>query len=557
MDRRTLFAKLLNRQWQESAMPMSPPTDAAGLTPYGGAWGFEQAAHLLRRSMFGPNLAQIQWSVEKGLNATVDKLFEKITLPEPPLNSYYSSDPNVPVGATWIRAPYNAATLVKEISYRELSLFGWTFNLILKEGMSIQEKLTLFWHNHFAINEIEDPKYLYRYITLLRSNAWGNFRQLTKDITIDPAMLRFLDGHRNTKSAPNENYARELLELFTIGKGKLVQEGDYTNYTEQDVKEIAKIMSGWKEDGFTMDNGGVIEVKFDPTRHDTSTKKLSHRFNNKEIPNMGDKEYAYVIDLIFQKKETARHICRRLYKWFVFYDITAETEANVIDPMAQILMENNFEIKPALQALLKSEHFYNKANVGAMIKHPIDLVMSVLKPMHVTISSELDKLYNSGYALYGACKLMQMKYYFVPQVAGWSAYYLGPGYYRNWVNASTLPLRMKFADAVASDGYSAFNGNGKKMVADVLGFVAKLEFPDDPNVVVESFTRALLPWALPQRELDILKGILLGGLPDYEWSVEYNAYAGNVTNSKLATAIANKLKALLRAIYSMAAFQLH
>lgn len=558
MDRRTLFSLLLSPQQRGHSMSMSPPTNNAGLAPYTGPWGFEQAAHLLRRSTFGPNREQIQFAATQGLNATVNKLFEKIVLPEPPLNYNYPNDPNVPIGATWIRAPYtNLTNLPKEISYRESSLYGWTFNLLLKEGMSIQEKLTLFWHNHFAINEIEDPKYLYRYITLLRSFAWGNFKQLTKEITIDPAMLRFLDGHRNTKAAPNENYARELLELFTIGKGNLVGPGDYSNYTEQDVREIAKVMSGWKEDGFTLDNGGVINVTFMPDRHDSSTKQLSARFNNQIIENKGDKEYAYVIDLIFQQKETARFICRRLYKWFVFYNIDAQTEAKVIEPMAQILIDNNFEIKPALQALLKSEHFFHESNVGAMIKHPIDFVMSVLKPMHTSISTEMDKTYDSCYALFKSCKDMQMRYYFIPQVAGWSAYYLGPGFYRNWVNASTLPIRMKFAEAVANNGYSAFRGNGKKMVADVLTFVGNLEYPDDPNVIVEEFTKTLLPWSLSQRELDLLKGILMGGLPDYEWSAEYNAYAENRADSKLATAIADKLKGLLRAIYSMAAFQLH
>jgi hypothetical protein len=120
-----------------------------------------------------------------------------------------------------------------------------------------------------------------------------------------------------------------------------------------------------------------------------------------------------------------------------------------------------------------------------------------------------------------------------------------------------LPVRLKFSDAIASDGYSPFKGNGKRMVADVLKFIATLDYPDDPNAVVEAFTKVLLPWQLSQRDRDMLKQFLLGGLPDYEWSIEYNAYAANIGDSKLANAIATKLKALLKAIVNLAAFQLH
>ncbi|MBK9745017.1 MAG: DUF1800 family protein [Saprospiraceae bacterium] len=116
---------------------------------------------------------------------------------------------------------------------------------MLKGDANIREKMTMFWHNHFVTADINDPRYNYIYISLLRKNALGNFKQLTKDITIDPAMLNYLNGRDNTGQAPNENYARELMELFTLWQSPLAGPGDYTTYTEDDIKEMARVLTGW------------------------------------------------------------------------------------------------------------------------------------------------------------------------------------------------------------------------------------------------------------------------------------------------------------------------
>ena len=157
-----------------------------------------------------------------------------------------------------------------------------------------QEKLTLFWHNHYVTQGINDPQMVYNYITLLRENGLGNFRELTKQMTIEPAMLIYLNGNQNSAVAPNENYARELLELFTIGKGPAVGPGDYTNYTEDDVVEMARVLTGWiVRGGFTTDTvNNPLKSEFRPARHDDGTKQLSHRFDDIEIDDMGENEYA-------------------------------------------------------------------------------------------------------------------------------------------------------------------------------------------------------------------------------------------------------------------------
>jgi uncharacterized protein (DUF1800 family) len=553
MDRRATLAILRGKKPSEAPAP--PPGPNGSLTPYTGAWTYELAAHLLRRAMFGPTYAQIKDAVTKGLNATIDQLFKDTALPAPPVNHNSTEDPNVPIGSTWINAPYIDSNNVR--TYRNQSLRAWTMGLLLTEGVSAREKMTLFWHNHFAINtmNINDPKFLYNYINTLRKHAWGNFRDLIKAITIDPAMLRFLNGNQNTKGSPNENYARELMELYTLGKGELAGPGDYTTFTEQDVLAMARVLTGWRDRGHYNANPMItMGSYFIPNQHDTGSKQLSHRFNNAVITNKDDKEYLDLIDLIFQKQEVARFISRKLYRWFIYYDIDAAAEQNVIEPMAQILIANNYNIKPAIQALLKSEHFYNMLNVGPLIKNPLDFIVSAIKPLQVELpNADLAARYNGWLSLYRLSPNMQMDYYNPPDVAGWKAYYQEPAYYRIWINASTLAPRMNFTNTLIGNG---FNYNGFRVKIDVLKFVKTVSDPYDPNKVIEEFAKIIFPQPLPVEQRDALKEVLLPGLPDYEWGVEYTEYLEKPNDTTLAKAIETKLRNLLKAMLTMPEFYL-
>ncbi|MBK8372664.1 MAG: DUF1800 family protein [Saprospiraceae bacterium] len=138
---------------------------------------------------------------------------------------------------------------------------------MLKNNPHIREKMTLFWHNHFVIADINEPRVLYNYIVKLRRLSLANFKEMAKEITVDNGMLEYLNGRDNTREAPNENYARELLELFTLGKGNSVGNGDYTTYTETDIKEIARVLTGWIDV-----NTLPIRSEFRAARHDTGTK---------------------------------------------------------------------------------------------------------------------------------------------------------------------------------------------------------------------------------------------------------------------------------------------
>src|SRR5688572_10041187 len=348
---------------------LAPPVEIRGsLQPYGGEWNQHTARHLLKRAMIAPNADQIAQAVADGMEVTIQKLFATSPAPDPPINYNEPDDHNVPIGETWINA-----AIAPDLNYPQRSIRGWQMSLQLSEGVSLREKMVLFWHNHFVTGVTNIPKLTYQYVKLLRDNAFGNFRTLVEEITVNPLMLEYLNGNENNKNAPNENYARELLELFTIGKGEQAGPGDYTNYTEEDIKEIARALTGWVIDFSKYALAGDLPPAiFRPNRHDTESKTLSHRFGNAVIDNLGDQEYKKVIDIILARDEVSRFMARNIYRWFVYYNIDAEIESSVIEPLAEIFRNENYEIVPVVAALLSSEHFYHENAIGAMIKSPVD-----------------------------------------------------------------------------------------------------------------------------------------------------------------------------------------
>jgi len=224
----------------------------SGLTPggldrYQGPWNRNTATHLLRRTTYGNTIEEINQATASSMDEVIDQLLAERPLPPEPINYYYNNDPQVPIGESWINKPYTREQeIFNEINRaRGRSLAGWTIGNLLNGGIHIREKMTLFWSNHFVTQAsvLRDPNIIYYNNNLLRSGALGNFRDLVTDVTINPAMLRYLNGNQNSLEAPNENYARELLELFTIGKGALAGPGDYTTFTEQDVTEAARILT--------------------------------------------------------------------------------------------------------------------------------------------------------------------------------------------------------------------------------------------------------------------------------------------------------------------------
>lgn len=525
----------------------------SGLAPYSGSWGTKEVTHLLKRVMFGATVADINYFKTKTLSQTVDELINTIVPPpSPPVNNYNdtTTDPDVPAGETWVNAPHSKVGNINNL--RVSSLLSWWTGLQLNQQRTITEKMVLFWHNHFVTQRpnVNPASYHYKYNDLLRTYALGNFREFVKQITINPAMLVYLNGNVNVKGAPDENYARELQELFTMGKGS------NSNYTEEDVKAAAKILTGYKDD---LANQSYI---FNPNKHDTSDKQFSTFYNNTLIKGNtgtdGEKELDALLDMLFKQDELALFICRKLYRFFIYYSIDAATEANVIEPLAAIFRNNNYEIRPVLTALFSSEHFFDPLNRGCVIKSPIDFTIGLCRE-HAVIFPEPQTNYVEAYSLwtliYAIARDMNQELGNPPNVAGWPAYYQEPQYHELWINSDTLPKRNKFSDNMIANGYTR---NGKKIVIDPIAFVSLLSDPADPNMLINDSLALLYMIDVSQATKDYLKKqiLLSGQTNDAYWSTAWTTYLNDTSNTANKNIVLSRLKPLFKYIMDLSEYQL-
>lgn len=530
----------------------------AGLEPYTGLWGRDQAAHLLRRTMFGAARTDIDTFAQKSAGESVDL----ILAPPPdetsqPLN--VDSRDMVPVGSSWVNALFkDPNSTFTPTGVRISSLKAWLVGLMLNQAPSAREKMVLFWHNHFvtATSTVNDPRFSYWYFSLLRKNALGNFKSLVRSVTLEGSMLRYLNGNTNTKTSPNENYGRELQELFTIGKGPEIAPGDYTNYTEADVKAAAHVLTGWRDRTNADGTVGPGTFTFDLTRHDTSDKQFSVHYNNTVIVGGSDglRELDDLFSMIFAQQETARFICRKLYRYFVYYVVDATTEANIIAPLANILIANNFEIQPVLSTLLKSAHFYDPVNVGCLIKNPVEFVVALFREFTVTFpAAPVATQYAMWTYMVNQFSSLNMNLGDPPNVAGWAAYYQSPEFYELWINSDTLPKRTRFSDAMATSGYTTA---GATIKIDPIAYVQTFSNPGDPNIIIAEAAQQLFAIPITTNQRAFLKQVLLPGLPDYEWTNEWNDYAANPTDAMKVAAVRSKLQTLFKFMMEMPEYQL-
>lgn len=518
------------------------------LEAYSGEWTRAHAVHLLNRACFTPTVSNINTSLEEGLDLTLERLFEDIPNAEPPVYTLFDDDPLVNNLETWVFSPLSDVTGLT--AARARSLAGWNMDLAVNGGVHIREKMVLFWNEHFPTADINNSRALYQYSNLFRIHALGNFRDLIYDITISPSMLVYLNGAENIAQAPNDNYARELMELFTLGRGELAGEGDYTTYTEQDVAAMARALTGWFPVLFG--DNDLPGATFFNLRHDQGTKQLSHRFNDVVIQNEGENEYRRVIDIILAKSDTARFLCRKLHIWFVGSDINEEVEQNVIEPMAQIMIDNDYDIKAPLRALLRSEYFNNEARRGCMISSPVDFLIKMLNTFKFTFPEDFQAAQLIYVGMFGVADNLGMNRYQFPTVAGWKAYFQAPQFYQFWVNSVTLNQRDELIQSLV-EGVSL---GDIRLSFDFIDFISEIENDTDPNALIQGIAEHVFVTPLSQNQLDFLKDVLIPGLPDFEWTVEYSDFLGDPDDPAKRTAIQSKLRALFNAILRMPEFYL-
>lgn len=518
---------------------------ASGIGAYNGSWTINEVTHLLKRTMFGAKKTDIDYFLTRTVSEAVDELLNNTTVPSPPLRDYgllqdddgvLYDDLGVVRGQTWVNDPNLASADVIRGAInraRVASLKKWWAGLIINQGRSIHEKMVLFWHHHYAVQESEigNAAFLYRHHNLLRSSALGNVKTLAREVTIDPAMLVHLNGYLNSKQAPDENFARELQELFTIGIDAT------TSYSENDVIAAARVLTGWR----IIDNplGSYLSV----SEHDTGSKTFSSFYNNTTIAGSTnpDQELDALINMIFNNAEAAKFIVRKLYRWFVYYDIDDATEVNVIAPLAAILRSSNYEIKPVLSTLFKSEHFFDTLNQACYIKTPFDIIIGTLREFNVSFPAYTN--YTAGYplfySLYEKAAEMQMQLFQTPDVSGWPSYHQQPMHYELWVNSNSLPKRADYTDALINDN-----------VLNVRAFAGFSSNPSDPDQLLNDVTALLLRYPLSTTSRTYVKTrFLLNNTTD-------NSVWTNAWNSNNAAVLDPALKELFKFLMNLPEYHL-
>lgn len=548
MRRRDIF--LLGNQRGDVAVPQPMPSHKkpkagvvlSGIAEYTGTFGTAQAAHLLRRTTFGMSREKVEQFAAMSMSDAVATLLANQPTPPAPL------DPNT--GTTWVNQARNSSQEGNYIRYVK----AWWLELMIKQPASIIEKMTLFWHNFLANNNatVADSRYMYKQNALFRQYALGNIKDLIRDVTKDPAMLVFLNGNSNTNTRPNENYGRELQELFTIGKGPEIAPGNYTWYTEVDVQAASKVLTGWQ------DVSSTVTTSFTSSRHDTSNKQFSSAYQNTVVQGRtgstaGDLELNDLLSMIFSQEETSKYFCRKLYIWFVSSKIDNAVETDVIAPLASIMRQNNFTIKPVLEVLLKSEHFYDTAVIGGMIKNPIDFIVGLAQRLPLVFPTAAVSAYNALNALRAQSSVFEMEPLEPPGVAGWEPYYQAPAYYKLWLNSVTLPLRNDFTDRIVNNSsVSGFTFN-----FDVLSYLTTIvPNPGTASDVVDRCIADLFLFDLTSNQKShLVEDVFLENQTAQQWSSEWSTYIQSPTTAR-ANAIRTRMKRLLRVMMRMAEYQL-
>ncbi len=438
---------------------------------------FEKTGHLLSRASFGADVEELKTLSSFSNDQLVDALLQNNELPDPPDD--------------WVGEPFNYQEFEKlspqeqqdyfDTNYDRINeLRAWWFELMLGSAFNLREKMTLFWHGHFT-TDIESAflaQFLYVQNNTLRKNALGNFRTFLKEIYKDPAMLLYLNGNDNYSDQPNENFARELLELFTMGVG---------NYTENDIKAAARAFTGWQVNPYNLNSF------FNPLIHDHGIKQFMGQSGNFD----GDK----IIDIILEQPQTAKYICTKFYQAFV----SRELNQGFIDELAELFRSNDYEIKPVLRKIFTSDYFYSNQSSAALIKSPIEMMVSNVR-LFSAVSTNV-------YFLIFATALIDQELMSPPNVAGW------PGQ-RNWISPTTYVTRNTLSEIVINPDLFGDEADGPPFEFNAMDFARSFGL-DSVHELAEAMTNHLLRIPISESTTDFLVSVLLGSANPEDWSLNY------------------------------------
>lgn len=471
----------------------------------------KEAMHLFGRISFGNDLNVIQQIAGKTPDEAIDLLLGKKD--DSIVDGYKSiswldTQEEDPLDGLPLDIRFEIEGILKS-RFRELKDW-WLQQMFIEDG-SFHEKLTLFLSTIWCIEFTYDQQYLlppallYRNNKKLRENRIGNYKTIAKEMTLDGAMLLYQSLNYSTAKAPNENFMRELLELFTMGIG---------NYTEGDIREGSKVLTGWRIAAYKYQPAPneAFNVYFSRNDHHKGAKRVF----NVDFPAIDDadnyeekvkeNEVYRLIDVIFQERGTAiaKFICEKIFRFFV-YSSPADVDNEIIAQMADTFIKNDFELLPVYKQLFSSRFFYSSAVVGSQIKTPQEFIIGLQKMFA--------KEFKSGNAKKSreACEALEMELYDPPNVGSWAAY-------RSWISTTTYPNRYKYA----KEYLTIFSDK------EILDFGKKFSNYQDANLLLNDFIDYFFPIALSTERKERYKTVMLNEIPENEWANSYSSSSSKV-----------------------------
>ena len=417
-------------------MPNLPPVPdpAAAWMPWrpsdGFSWNLQLAAHLFRRAGFGATRAQLQESIASSPEACVDQLLTACEANNPDKRAF---DQQMAAVATGL------------LSGGPEGLEPWWLYRMLFTPAQLEEKLTLFWHGHFATSaaKVASAQLMHAQNELLRQQALGAFEPFVLAISRDPAMLTYLDSTTNARLHPNENYARELMELFCLGIG---------NYTERDIQETARCFTGWEI--------RRKKFRFNKYQHDFGQKAL---FGQK-----GDYDGDDAVRIILAQDAAPRFVAEKLIRFFVS---DTPIDERYVDPLADELRSSEFDIRSVVRRILTSRYFFSSASVARKIRSPVELAVGILRSLDATVGAN---------HLAAALRPLGQRVFYPPNVKGWEGG-------KAWINATTFIGRVNLVARLLDEDHARFAGDSLEAY-----FANQFEDADAPHKLVDELTALLL-----------------------------------------------------------------
>lgn len=484
---------------------------------------YADALHLLRRVSFHPNPEQVNQIVGKTPAEAFDTIVGDGTEPSPVPTQSMNSWLNVLEENPLDNLPQDIRAEIEgrqRSHYFELS--NWWLDNMRNEGFPSIEKLTLFLHSTWCTEFTYDtlallpPPLLYRNNDTLRKNRLADYNKIAEAVSQDGAMIMYQSLFYSGKDAPNENYMRELMELFTLGIGDL--ETGNANYTEGDIREGARALTGWRTVAYLGQNGAPanrpFETFFVKAQHDTAGKKIMQFGQISPITDdentedlVRSKEVSGLIDILFNERglSIARFICEKILRFFVYSDPGA-ANMTIINELAQYMSTNNYNLRKVYKKLFTSQYFFSDEVRGCQIKTPPEFIIGLERMLGV----DFDSL-QQGKSRTSVTSLEQLLYD-PPNVGSWKAY-------RTWLSTTTFPLRIKYAKEIITS------------LTNTQLFDLVKKFPDyNTNFtnLLSNLTNYFLPVSLSQTRLDAFKQILLNGMQESEWLSEVSSNNSSV-----------------------------